>query len=577
MRIVMAQLNCKIGDLEGNTAKVTAAIERARRDHGDAAFLVFSETVLCGYSPQDLVRIPGFIDRQLECLERVREATAGWGCHVVIGCITRNPGPGKGLFNSLAVFRDRLEVLRYHKALLPTYNIFDERRHFEPGSAPNVLEVRGRKVGFLVCEDAWHGRSGGLYERDPVAETVKRAGKLDLLITVNASPSNLRKRAQRLDVYRGICGRHGCSAVYVNQVGGNDGIVFDGGSFAMDGNGHLIAAAADFAEDLKAVDLDAPPAKPAYLIPEAEFMFAQLKLGLRDYVGKTGFKGVVIGESGGIDSAVVTAVAVDALGADKVIAITMPSKVSSEGSVVDSETLCRNLGVRLFNCPIMDQNQAFMDAFNRAFADQGLASVDSNKLTEQNTQSRIRGQILMGFSNRYGHLVLNTGNKSELSVGYFTLGGDSVGGIALLGDLFKMQVYRLARHYNAAHGKEIIPAAILDKEPSAELEPGQVDSRDLPPYPVLDALLKLYVEHGELPAGEFAECRAILEANCDAPTVERILRLVTRNEFKRAVIPKCIHVNTTAFGFGWNMPIAQGYVPDGAALAPAGSTEGGKA
>jgi NAD+ synthase/NAD+ synthase (glutamine-hydrolysing) len=495
---------------------------------------------------------------------------------VVLGCILPNKGPGKPLFNSLVVLRDGKEELAYHKALLPTYNIFDERRHFEPGvpgNAPNTLDCGGRKVAFLICEDAWYGRSGTLYRRDPFGETLAREGEVDLLISVNASPSNLRKRGQRLDVYRDLCTRHRVPAVYVNQVGANDGIVFDGGSFAMNGRGEILDAAADFEEDLKAVDLAAPAKKPAYLLPEGEFLYAQLKLGLRDYVGKTGFQGVVIGESGGIDSAVVTAIAVDALGADKVIAITMPSKVSSAGSVEDSVALCENLGVRLFHCPIEEQNQAFMEVFNRTFEGQGIPSVDGNKLTEQNAQSRIRGQILMSFSNRYGHLVLNTGNKSELSVGYFTLGGDSVGGIALLGDLYKMQVYRLARYYNERHGKALIPRAILDKEPSAELEPGQVDSRDLPPYPVLDALLKLYVEHADLPAEEHAACRAILEGQCAPETVDRILRLVTRNEFKRAVIPKCIHVNSTAFGFGWAMPIAQGYVPGREALARAAAAE----
>jgi len=572
MRVAMAQLNCTIGDLEGNTRKVLDALARTRRDYANADFLVFSETVLSGYSPQDLVRVPGFVDKQSACLERVRAATAGWQGRVVLGCILPNAGPGKPLFNSLVVLRDGMRELTYHKVLLPTYNIFDERRHFEPGTEPNTLLCGGKKVAFLVCEDAWYGRSGKLYTRDPFGETLAREGKIDLLITVNASPSNLRKRALRLDVYRDLCARLRIPAVYVNQVGGNDGIVFDGGSFAMDAHGDLIDAAADFGEDLKYVDLEAAPRHPAYLIPEAELLYGQIKLGLKDYVGKTGFKGVVIGESGGIDSAVVTAIAADALGPDKVVAITMPSRVSSPGSVDDSAALCRNLGVRMLHCPIADQNQAFMDAFNGVFEGKGIASIDANKLTEQNAQSRIRGQILMSFSNRYGHLVLNTGNKSELSVGYFTLGGDSVGGIAILGDLYKMQVYRLARHYNALHGRELIPAAILEKEPSAELEPGQVDSRDLPPYPVLDALLKLYVEHADLPAGEFAACRD-QAAECDPATIARVLRMVTRNEFKRAVVPKCIHVNGTAFGSGWAMPIAQGFVPGPEALAAAALAE----
>jgi NAD+ synthetase len=552
---------------------VLGAIERVRKEDPAADFLVFGETVLSGYAPQDLVRIPGFVDKQLRCLDRVKEATAGWKGRVVLWCILPNRGPGKPLFNSLAVLRDGKEEILYHKALLPTYNIFDERRHFEPGNAKNTLDCEGRKVAFLICEDAWYGRSGSLYNRNPFGETLEREGGVDLLITVNASPSNLRKRGQRLDVYRDLCVRHRVPAVYVNQVGANDGIVFDGGSFAMDARGDIIDAAADFEEDLKVVDLAAPAKKPAYLLPEGEFLYAQLKLGLRDYVRKTGFQGVVIGESGGIDSAVVTAIAADALGPDKVIAITMPSKVSSAGSVDDSAALCENLGVRLFHCPIVEQNQAFMEAFNRTFEGQGIPSRDGNRLTEQNAQSRIRGQVLMSFSNRYGHLVLNTGNKSELSVGYFTLGGDSVGGIAILGDLYKMQVYRLARHYNERHGRELIPKAILDKEPSAELEPGQVDSRDLPPYPVLDALLKLYVEHADLPAPEYAECRAALDGKCPPETVDRILRMVTRNEFKRAVIPKCIHVNSTAFGFGWAMPIAQGYVPGREALDRAAAAE----
>lgn len=562
MRIIMAQLNYKIGDLPGNTRKILDTMEGLRKEGAPAPeFLVFSETAISGYSPGDLVQIPGFIDKQLACLEQIRQATSGWECRVVLGCITRNTGPGKRLFNSLVVMQNGAILLTYHKALLPTYNIFDERRHFEPGTTPNVLVCNGRKVAFLICEDAWYGKSEQLYDRDPLREAIAREGKVELLITVNASPSNLGKRNLRLEVYRDLCRKYAIPAVYVNQVGGNDGIVFDGGSFAMGPDGGMLAAAADFGEDIRPVDLGMPARQRGYAIPEEEFMYEQLKLGLRDYVEKTGFKAVVIGESGGIDSAVVTAIAVDALGPERVVAITMPSRISSEGSVKDSETLCRNLGVRLFNCPIGEQNHAFMDAFDRTFRNQGLPSVDANRITEQNTQSRIRGQILMGFSNRYGHLVLNTGNKSELSVGYFTLGGDSVGGLAILGDLFKMQVYQLARYYNARHGSGLIPGSILDKEPSAELEPGQVDSRDLPPYPVLDAMLKLYVEHLELPAEEYRKCRALLQEKCDPATIDRVLRLVTRNEFKRAVIPKCIHVNTVAFGFGWNMPIAQGFVP----------------
>ncbi len=567
MKIVVAQLNLVIGNLQLNTTKIISAINETRIKYPENLdFLIFSELTITGYTPLDLVQIPGFIESQLKCLEEIQSATKGWDCHVIIGCITKNEGVGKRLFNSLVVFNNGLQLLSSQKMLLPTYNIFDERRHFEPGKTSPILEIAGKKIGFLICEDAWFGKSNQIYSQDPLKLMIADSGPIDLLISINASPSSLNKRKMRLNVYQEICNKNKMQSIYVNQIGGTDGIVFDGGSFAMDYHGNITHAAKNFEEDLKYIDLDIPEKNDPYILNSDEFIYEQLKLGLRDYCNKTGFKGVVIGESGGIDSAVVTAIAVDALGPENVIAITMPSHVSSPGSVTDSEKLCENLNVRLHHCPIYLQNQTFMDGFNETFKALDLPVIDKNKITEQNSQSRIRGQILMSFSNRFGHLVLNTGNKSELSVGYFTLGGDSVGGIALLGDLYKMQVYQLAKFYNRKHGKTLIPQSILEKEPSAELEPGQIDSHDLPPYPILDTLLKLYIEHNNLSEEEIINCRTILKKDCTPEIIDRILKMVTRNEFKRFLIPKCIHINSTAFGFGWNMPIAQGYIPKNESL-----------
>jgi NAD+ synthase/NAD+ synthase (glutamine-hydrolysing) len=391
-------------------------------------------------------------------------------------------------------------------------------------------------------------------------QTLVDAG-VDLIISINASPSNVGKQHQRHEIFSGVARRHSTPLVYVNQVGANDQIVFDGGSFLADPKFGVVHELPLFEEAVESVSFDdgfvvsgAPCQVPvsAYL-RDQEFYYRQIVLGLRDYVEKVGFRGVVVGSSGGIDSALTLALAADALGPDNVKAITMPSVFSSEGSVCDSETLCTRLGVQLFRHPIGDLFQVFNKEFSTAFGG------PSSRLTQENVQARIRGTVLMEFSNHFGHLVLSTGNKSEMSVGYATLYGDMNGGINLIGDLYKTEVFALARYYNALHGREVIPKTILEKEPSAELAAGQKDTDSLPPYPVLDEILKLHIEGTRLRKEEFAHAQTFVAGlkKCgDEPVVHKVLRMIAGAEFKRRQAPPIIRCRARAFGNGRQMPIA---------------------
>ncbi|XZG71604.1 NAD+ synthase [Chitinibacteraceae bacterium HSL-7] len=560
IRITVAQINPTIGDISGNVARIVEAADQAVRD--GAALLVCPELSLTGYYPGDLLDEPGFIDAVAGGLEQLAQhSRARPELYWVVGAPRPRDGRGKRLLNSLVVFKNGEVVLQYDKQLLPTYNIFDERRHFEPGDdVVRVLNVAGTRVGFLICEDGWND-DGSAYAVNPFARLADAAP--DLVVSINASPSNVGKREERHALFSAASRRHRLPLLYVNQIGGHDQLVFDGASFAVTPDAGVCFEAQRFVEDVTTLSFDGAfhradgsvcAAVPAEGLDTLSFYHAQIVLGLRDYARRCGFERVVVGSSGGIDSALTLALAVDALGADNVVAVTMPSRFSSSGSVDDSVVLCRNLGIALYTHPIAELVHGYEAGFGGAF-DQPLTG-----LALENLQARIRGTILMAYSNRFGHLLLTTGNKSEISVGYCTLYGDTNGGLGLIGDLYKTEVFALARHLNTVAGHERIPVAIIDKEPSAELAPDQRDSDSLPPYPVLDTMLKELLEGGRLRGAEAAQVQrdfAALQATEHGRSLlARVRGLIARNEYKRRQAPPILRLRARAFGSGRQMPIA---------------------
>ena len=569
MKIVLGQCNFTVGDFAGNCEKISA-IYALRADTTDA--VVFSERALSGYYPGDLLPQPEFLAVQDQALASLTQLTAGKRAALITGFIDRNLGAGKPLHNALCVLADGALVYRYHKRLLPTYNIFDEARHFEPGTLPGVFTLGGNRIGLAICEDLWNDQADLEYDDVPIKE-LSDAG-IAMVLSINASPSNLGKYRERLARFQSTATRHQIGILSLNQVGGNDEIVFDGSSFYIDREGKLKAELAAFESDSATFEFDrdlnligfvrdggnfktrklspAPSSAPA-------FFHAQITLGLRDYARKCGFKQVVVGSSGGIDSALTIALAAHALGPENVLAVTMPSRYSSDGSVDDSVSLCKAYGVELRTAPIEAQFALAVADFERAHG-----AVPS-PLTQQNIQARLRGRMLMEVTNHSHHLLLSTGNKSEMSVGYATLYGDMNGGLNLIGDLYKMDVYALSRWINETAGRALIPQVIIDKEPSAELAPGQKDSDALPIYPVLDAILRLAIEGPSLAPNETTDLRAFLSTT-PLSDVDRVLKLIARAEFKRRQAPPIIRCQRRAFGIGWRMPIAQAFVGSAAAL-----------
>jgi NAD+ synthetase len=565
LKIAVAQINPTIGDITGNIAKHLEAARKARMD--GAELVVFPELSLTAYYPADLLDDSDFQARLQAGVHNLTIASREVpDLYWVVGMPTRNAGPyGKHFHNSLVVLKNGQVVLTYHKQLLPTYNIFDERRHFEPGpDVARVLRIGGTQVGFMICEDGWNDE-GQDYGVNPFQRMADSAP--DVVISINASPSNVGKREQRHDVFTRACRRHGLALVYVNQIGGHDQLVYDGGSFAVEPNRGVVFEAKRFVEDVTTIAIDTSrrefktaagenlPAVSKDGLEPMEFYRQQIVLGLRDYARRCGFKQVVVGSSGGIDSALTLALAVEALGAESVAAITMPSKFSSGGSVSDSQVLCDNLGVKLDECSIKE----LVSQFETSLLASSLA-LKLQGLPLENLQARIRGTLLMTYSNTFGHLLLTTGNKSEISVGYCTLYGDTNGGLGLIGDLYKTEVFELCRHINRTAGRELIPVAIIDKPPSAELAPDQKDTDSLPPYEVLDEVLKHLVEGERLGTWEreraeevFAGLRAGEEG---LALIERIKRMVARNEYKRRQAPPILRVRGRAFGSGRQMPIA---------------------
>lgn len=552
MKLVLAQLNYIVGDIEGNLEKILNAYKKVSSHD---ALLICTELALTGYYPQDLVTRESVLKRQETALEQLTQATRGKACGIVVGYIARNnKATGKKLFNALALLSEGVQVVEYHKQLLPTYNIFDEARHFNPGSKSGVFRYQGQQLGFLICEDAWAQTGNLKYAHNPVNELKKH--KPELVILINASPNNLGKMQERFSIVSKLVNEVDAPVVYTNQVGGNDELVFDGASFVINREGGLAYQMKAFEEQIGEIEFEAINKQKAVPLnlSHSELMLNQTVLGIRDYVHKCAFTKVVIGSSGGIDSAVTLAICTQAIGSKNVIAITMPSQFSSEGSVNDSVALCQNLGVELLTASIEEEFKLAAKQF------ESMTGEKPSGLTQENMQARIRGRILMEYSNHFGALVISTGNKSEISVGYATLYGDMNGGINPLGDLYKMEVYALAKFINEKAGKEIIPDSIIKKAPSAELSENQVDSDSLPEYPLLDAILKLYIEGDLLDAEERRQCEKIIERfGASEEEIINIQKMVDRAEFKRRQAPPIVRVQKRSFGMGRWLPVAAKY------------------
>ena len=543
MRIALLQVNPTAGDLGGNASLIVRGARAAQSLGADLA--VTPELALMGYLPRDLLMNSGFVQRGCQALTRMA-AELHDGPPLLVGVATPNPAEmGRPLFNSAVLLKDGSVGQAFHKTLLPTYDVFDEDRYFEPAQGLQILELNGRRLGVSICEDSWNDRDfwqRRRYHQDPV-EALADAGA-EAIVNLSASPFTAGKQKLREKMFAHTAGKYGMPVVWVNQVGGNDDLIFDGRSAAWDGRGQMIARAAGFAEDLVVADLSAGAGAIAGddFSAEAEIWNA-LVLGVRDYARKTGFVKALLGLSGGIDSALTAAIAADALGAENVLGVLMPSVYSSAGSVDDSIELAANLGIRTLSLPISGIMKTYDETLAEAFS--GLAA----DVTEENIQSRIRGNLLMALSNKFGALLLTTGNKSELAVGYCTLYGDMNGGLAVIADLPKMMVYRVARWRNER--KPDLPEAILTKAPSAELRPGQTDQDSLPCYDLLDQILELHIEQSE-------SAEAIAARGFEEQTVRRVLRLVRAAEFKRKQAAPVLKVTSRAFGTGWRMPIVRG-------------------
>jgi len=542
VKIALAQIDPTVGDFTGNLDKMIAVSRRAAE--AGARLTVFSELALCGYPPADFLEKPSFLARCRTAVEELAIATRNMTTAVLVGVALPAPADsGKPAVNAAVLLDKGKVLLEQHKRLLPFYDVFDEQRYFTSAKEQKVVELDGLRLAISICEDAWNDKNfwrERLYKVDPMEELMKQQPALH--INLSSSPFWHSKRKVRRQMLAAIARRDGIPVVLVNQVGGNDSLIFDGSSLAINAQGELIAQAASFAEDLVLVDPFAaqPIAEPVE--DDTEAAYRALVVGTRDYVRKCGFKKVIVGLSGGIDSALVAAIAADALGAENVIAVGMPSPYSSQGSIDDSRALASNLGIRFDLIGI----SGLFAAFQKALAPQ-FEGTEADT-TEENIQSRARGCLLMAMSNKFSALVLTTGNKSEMAVGYCTLYGDMVGALAVIGDLVKTRVYAVCRWINRE--REVIPETILTKPPSAELRPDQKDTDSLPPYDVLDPILEAYVERYETP-------EQIAAANGFPPElVQHIVRLVERSEYKRQQAAPVLKVTAKSFGMGRRFPIA---------------------
>jgi NAD+ synthase (glutamine-hydrolysing) len=545
MKIALCQFNPTVGDFAGNAARILDMAHQASDRGADLA--VFSELCICGYLPLDLLERPAFIDRnrtEVDCLAKKAPLP------MLVGYAARaDSSTGKAAWNAAALLAEGRVVFEQHKMLLPTYDVFDESRYFQPASRQQVFAFSGEQLGITICEDIWNDKTfwaKPLYEIDPVVDLIGQGATA--IVNLSASPYTIDKRGVRLEMLRALARSNHRPVVYVNQVGGDDTLVFDGTSIALTADGRIAAQARAFEEDLVLFDTVTSEGD-VHSQPESEISTSlqALVTGTRDYVHKCGFRKVLIGLSGGIDSAVVASIAVAALGEQNVTGISMPGPYSSEGSIRDARQLASNLGIEFLVLPIKNLFESYKSALADAFAEH------PQDTTEENIQARIRGTMLMALSNKFGALVLSTGNKSEIGVGYCTLYGDMAGGLAVISDVPKTMVYELAREIN--HERELVPLATIEKPPSAELRPNQTDQDSLPPYDVLDPILKAYVEEVRTPEEIASYYRFPLEL------VRDITLKVDRSEYKRKQAAPGLKITSRAFGFGRPFPIAQKFVP----------------
>lgn len=543
MKIALAQINPTIGDFARNTEKIINATEKAISLSCD--LIVFSELAISGYPPRDLLEKKDFVNANLMHLQSLVNSIKGIG--VICGTVDKNPTERGSPFYNSAVLFDKGKILHQaHKRLLPVYDVFDERRYFEPGKEYSSFLYKGCRLGLTICADIWNDKdffSRRLYSVDPVKRIIKEG--INLLINISASPYHVGKRGLKWDMFGGIAKKYKVPLLYVNQVGGNDSVLFDGLSLAFDSKGKMVARARDFEEDMVIFDTDS---QKGDLHPvsetDTESTLNALIMGTRDYARKCGLSRAAVGLSGGIDSALTLYIAVQALGKENIAAVFMPSQYTSKENFEDSKALAANLGLKLFRVPIKGIFENFLRGLSPLFTDV------ATEITGQNIQARIRGIILMALSNKFGYLLLSTGNKSELAVGYCTLYGDMSGGLAVISDVPKTMVYELSRFINKEKG--VIPERIIQKPPSAELRPDQLDEDDLPSYEILDDILKAYIEDNKAP-------EEITEMGFEPSIVRDVIRRVDRNEYKRHQAPPGLKVTTKSFGYGRRYPMAHRY------------------
>jgi NAD+ synthase (glutamine-hydrolysing) len=544
MRITLAQMNPVVGDLGGNLSKVPNLLEQCSKEDSD--LLVLPELFLVGYPPKDLLERRWFIQRVQQAVEKLSEiSTAHPQTGILFGApLHTGKNTGKGLYNSAILVHEGKILSLHHKSLLPTYDVFDESRYFDPATEIHTVSFKGETLGISICEDAWNDPQlwprGRFYTFDPIDSLAKKG--TSLFINISASPFEMGKEETRYRLIRGHAQKHRIPFVFVNQIGGNDELIFDGRSLCIDKKGEPIAVFPAFTEQVQTIDMSLS-GTPGFYVPQdkIESVHEALILGIRDYMRKCGFSKAVVGLSGGIDSALTCCLAKEAMGSQNILGISMPSPYSSKGSIEDSRKLAERIGIQFRVIPITEIYDSYLVTLKEHF--QGRET----DVTEENIQARIRGNILMAFSNKFGYLVLSTGNKSELAVGYCTLYGDMSGGLSVLSDVPKTKVYELAKFINRK--TEIIPKEIIEKPPSAELKPNQVDQDTLPPYPILDKILHHYIEEESSP-------EEITGMGFDPQTVNWVIRTVERNEYKRRQATLGLKVTSKAFGVGRRMPIA---------------------
>src|SRR5947209_889972 len=549
MKVGFAQLNPTVGDLRGNFEKILQSYERWGA--AGAELIVTPELAITGYPPQDLVFKSRFVPETLEMVEELHRRVGN--AALLVGFVDRNEGRGRPFHNAAALLVRGEPIRKAHKSLLPTYDVFDEDRYFQPAANVEPFDLNGKKIGVTICEDIWteHYLPRPLYVCEPTRSLIEQGA--DVILNLSASPFTLHKPSIRYEMVATLARTYKRPIFYCNAVGGNDQLIFDGNSIAVNASGGLIAQLPAFREHEQVVDTNTTAAVEFREESTPEQLFAALSLGLRDYLRKCNFKSGVLGLSGGVDSAVVAVIAVESLGAENVVGVSMPSQYSSRGSIDDAKRLAENLGIKLLHVPIAETIAVFKGQFKEVFS--GLPENE----TEENMQPRLRAMTLMALSNKFGHLVLSTGNKSELSVGYCTIYGDMAGGLAVISDVPKTMVYELGRWINSDYAarsgqkREIIPRSTIEQAPSAELKPNQKDQDTLPPYEILDQILQLYVE-------ENLSARDIIARGFDEKTVRWVQRRVDLNEYKREQAAPGLKVTSRAFGIGRKMPIAQRYV-----------------